>query len=84
MSLLEIIGGALLLFTSVFIVVVVSLQETKQPGMTSAIGGGSNDSYFGQNSGRSNEAKLAKMTKVMAIIFFVATIMVNLFAIFAK
>lgn len=84
MGLLEIIGGALLLLTSVFIVIVVSLQESKQQGMSSAIGGGSNDSYYGQNSGRSFESKLKNLTKIMTIVFFIVTILVNVFAIFTK
>lgn len=84
LSTLEIIGGALLLITSLFMIIVILLQESKQPGMNSVVGGGSTDSYFGQNSGRSNEAKLVRLTKVMTTIFFVVTIVVNLFAIFTK
>lgn len=84
MSVWEIVSGVLLLISSIFIILVTLLQESKQQGMTSAIGGGSNDSFYGKNSGRSREAKLAKMTTVMAIIFFVVTLVVNLVPVFIK
>ena len=77
MSVWEIVSGVLLLISSIFIILVTLLQESKQQGMTSAIGGGSNDSFYGKNSGRSREAKLAKMTTVMAIIFFIYYTNVN-------
>ncbi|MGN0654602.1 MAG: preprotein translocase subunit SecG [Oscillospiraceae bacterium] len=82
MGTLEIVAGAILLAVSVIIVVVTLLQETKNPGMSSAIGGGSNDSFYGKNSGRSREAKLAKFTTVMTIIFFVVTLAVNIVPLF--
>ena len=78
----EIVAGAILIAVSVIIVVVTLLQETKNPGMSSAIGGGSNDSFYGKNSGRSREAKLAKFTTVMTIIFFVVTLAVNIVPLF--
>ena len=82
MGTLEIVSGAILLAVSVIIVVVTLLQESKNPGMSSAIGGGSNDSFYGKNSGRSKEAKLAKFTTVMTIIFFVVTLAVNIVPLF--
>ena len=84
MSVWEIVSGVLLLISSIFIILVTLLQESKQQGMTPAIGGGSNDSFYGKNSGRSREAKLAKMTTVMAIIFFIVTLVVNLVPVFIK
>ena len=84
MSVWEIVSGVLLLISSIFIILVTLLQESKQQGMTSAIGGGSNDSFYGKNSGRSREAKLAKLTTVMAIIFFIVTLVVNLVPVFIK
>ena len=77
-------SSVLLHISSIFIILVTLLQESKQQGMTSAIGGGSNDSFYGKNSGRSREAKLAKMTTVMAIIFFIVTLVVNLVPVFIK
>lgn len=85
MGTLEIISGVLLLISSLFIIVVTLLQEDKQQGMNSAIGGGSNnDSFYGKNSGRSREAQLVRVTTVMAIIFFVVTLLVNIVPSFIK
>lgn len=84
MSVLEIVSGALLILSSIFIILVTLLQESKQPGMTSAIGGASNDSFYGKNSSRTREAKLAKLTRVMAGIFFVVTLAVNIIPLFTK
>ena len=46
MGVIEIIAGSLLLIACVFIILVVMFQEAKDQGMTSAIGGGSNESFF--------------------------------------
>ena len=79
MSTLEIIGGILLLVASVLIIVIVLFQDSKDPGLSSAIQGGSADSFFNKNSARTKEARLNRITKICAIIFFVVTILVNVF-----
>lgn len=84
MSIVEIVSGILLLVSSLFIILVTLLQESKQQGMTSAIGGASNDSFYGKNSGRSREAKLVKLTTIMAIIFFLCALAVNMVPLFIK
>lgn len=84
MNIVEIVSGVLLLISSLFIILVTLLQESKEQGMNSAIGGGSSDSFYGKNSGRSREAKLVRITTVMAIIFFVATLAVNILPIIFK
>lgn len=63
--------GAVLVLASIVIVVTVMLQQSKQQGLSGAISGGT-DSFFEKNKGRTMEAKLAKITKVFAFIFFVA------------
>ena len=55
----------------------VARPKTQQ-NMTSAITGGSNDSFYGKNTGRTKEAALNKITKILAGLFFIATIVVNL------
>lgn len=64
MSGVEIIAGILLILASLVIVLIVLVQESKEQGLTSAIGGGANDSFYGKNSGRTRDAKLSKFTKV--------------------
>jgi preprotein translocase subunit SecG len=45
--------------------------------MTAAITGGANDSFYEKNEGRTKEAILRKITKVLLIMFFILTIAVN-------
>lgn len=82
MGIIEIIAGSLLILSSIIIIVIVLLQESKQQGMSSAIGGGSNDSFYQHNTGRTREARLAKLTRNCAIAFFVLTLAVNIVALF--
>lgn len=81
MSVLEIIAAILLILACVFIVLVVLMQDSKQ-GMSQTISGASSDNYYQKNSGRTKEAKLAKMTKGAAIVVFIVALLVNLFTIY--
>lgn len=65
--------GAVLLIASIIIIVLVMLQQSKQAGLSGAIAGGA-DTFFGKNKGRTMEAKLAKYTKVIAIVFMVVAL----------
>ena len=65
--------GALLILASIFIVIVVLLQESKSAGLSGAIAGGA-DTFFGKNKSRTIEAKLAKLTKIVAVVFFILAI----------
>lgn len=81
MSVIEIIFAILLILSCVFIIAVVLMQESKQ-GMSNVISGGSSDNYFQKNSGRTKEAKLARATKIAAVILFVVAIAVNLITVY--
>ena len=65
--------GAILVFASVIIIATVMLQQSKQQGLSGAIAGGA-DTFFDKNKGRTKEAKLAKITKVFAIVFLVTAL----------
>lgn len=78
MSGIEITAGILLILASLVIVLIVLAQESKEQGLTSAIGGGSNDSFYGKNSSRTRDAKLSRFTKVAAVVFFIVTLVVNI------
>ncbi len=65
--------GAVLFISSIIIVILVMLQQSKQAGLSGAIAGGA-DTFFGKNKGRTIEAKLAKYTKIIAIVFFVISL----------
>ncbi|MCM1054978.1 MAG: preprotein translocase subunit SecG [Bacteroides sp.] len=81
MSVLEIIAAILLILACVFIVLVVLMQDSKQ-NMSQTISGASGDNYYQKNSGRTREAKLARMTKGAAVVVFVVALLVNLFTIY--
>ena len=83
MSTLEIIGGAVLLVVCLVIIVLCLSQEQKsQDSMTAALTGACSDSFYGKNEGRTKEAILAKITRVLGIILFVVTLAVNIIPIF--
>ena len=79
MSVLEIIGGALLVICSLAIVLFVALQSEKSDGLSGAIAGGSDSSYG--KKGNTNDEKLASLTRVFCIVFFVLTLIVNIFVL---
>jgi preprotein translocase subunit SecG len=56
--------------------VVVLMQEGKQQGL-GAIAGAA-DTYWGRNKGRSMEGNLVKATRIMAILFFVLALVLNM------
>ena len=62
--------GALLIVSAIIIIVTVMLQQSKQQGLSGAIAGGA-DTFFDKNKGRTMEAKLSKITKIVAVVFFV-------------
>ena len=85
MSTLEIIGGAVLLVVCLVIIVLCLSQEQKsQDSMMAALTGASTDSFYGKNEGRSKEAILAKITRVLGIILFIVTLAVNIVPIFTE
>lgn len=73
--------GGILLAASIFLIIVVLLQESKSAGLSGAISGGA-DTFFGKNKGRTIEAKLEKMTKYVAILFFVLSIVITFVLLF--
>ncbi len=75
---IQIIGGILMLVCSVLIIAVTMMQEHKQQDMSSALSGQSDNFYGKGNVSSSKEQALARLTKILAIVFFVATIAVNL------
>jgi preprotein translocase subunit SecG len=81
---MQIIGGSILIILSVLIIILVLMQSKKDQGMTSAVTGASNDSFYGKNSMNTREKALERLTKYCAILFFVLAIAVNLLSVFLK
>ena len=68
--------------TIIFILVCIALtvlvlaQQGKDAGLGAI--GGMGDSYWSKNKSRSMEGKLAKYTKILAIVFVVMAVILNL------
>ena len=71
----------LVIIVGIIMVVLVALQESKQQGLSGAIGGAA-DSFFGKNKGRTMEAQLEKFTKIAGTIFFVLSLVSSLLVLF--
>ena len=56
--------------------VIVLMQEGKSAGL-GAISGAA-ETYWGKNKGRSMEGKLVKATKVLAVLFFIIALALNM------
>lgn len=78
MGAIQIAAGIILIICSLIIIFVVLAQDSKDQGLTSAIGGGYNDSFFGKNSKNTRDAKLSRFTRTAAILLFVVTLAVNI------
>ncbi|MCI7062213.1 MAG: preprotein translocase subunit SecG [Lachnospiraceae bacterium] len=77
---MNVIHGILLILyiiDCIALTVVVLMQEGKQAGLTGAISGAA-ESYWGKNKGRSMEGGLVMATRVMAILFVVFSLLLNL------
>lgn len=74
MSLYEIIFGVVLVVVSLLIIVFTLLQEQKGQGLSAAIMG--DNSLMAAGRERGIDAKLAKITKICGVVFFVVTLLV--------
>lgn len=61
------------LLSSVILIVIVMLQSGKSAGLSGALSG-SADTFLAKNQSKTMDAKLAKMTKWVAITFMLLTI----------
>lgn len=77
----EILIGVILVVASVLLVIIVLMQQSRQAGLSGAIAGGS-ESFFGKNKGRTVDAKLAKITKILSVFFFIFSILATFFIAF--
>lgn len=75
-------GALRITLTIIFIIiclaltVLVLMQEGKDEGL-GAISGAA-ETYWGKNKGRSMEGNLVKITRVLAVLFFLMAIILNL------
>ena len=79
----EIVLGIVLILTSLLIIAVVLMQESRSQGLSGAIAGGA-DTFLGKSKGRTIDQKLAKITKICAVIFFILSLVSTLVVLFIK
>ncbi len=77
MDILKMIITIIFAIDCIALIVAVLLQEGKGAGLGSLAGGGG-ESYWGQNKSRSMEGALVKVTRVLAILFLVLALVLNL------
>lgn len=77
MSALTIVVMILQVICAVALIAIVTLQSSKDSGLSGAIGGGS-DSFFGKGKSKSRDAILASATKWVATAFIVLTFLLSL------
>lgn len=76
MDILKIVLTVIFFLDCIALTVIVLMQEGKQQGL-GAIAGAA-DTYWGKNKGRSMEGGLVKATKILAVLFFVLAVVLNL------
>ena len=76
MDILRIVLTVIFVIDCIGLTVVVLMQEGKQKGL-GAISGMA-DTYWGRNRGRSMEGKLVLFTKIMAVLFMVLAVVLNM------
>lgn len=65
------------LIAGIFLIVVILFQSGKRSGLSGAIAGGA-DTFMTKTKAKTWDAKLAKMTKWVAIAFVLLTLILNL------
>ena len=76
MAILRTILTVIFVLVCVAAVILVLLQEGRSAGL-GAIAGAA-ETYWGKNKGRSMEGQLVKITKVLALLFMVLAVVLNL------
>ncbi len=77
MNTLTIIFTIIQLMTGLFLIAVVLLQSGKSAGLSGAISGGA-ETFFSKGKAKTLDAKLAKMTKWVALAFVLLCLALNL------
>ena len=77
MEILRVIVTVVYVLICIGLVAVVLMQEGKSAGLSGAINGVA-DTYWGKNKGRSMEGALAKTTRILAALFIILSVVLNL------
>ncbi len=71
----------ILVIAAIAVGLLVMLQKSKSYGLSAGLGGGSGETYFSRNKGRTKEGRLRRYTIIAGIVFFVVAILLNVGAI---
>jgi preprotein translocase subunit SecG len=63
---------------AIAMIAVVLMQQSKSDGLKGFSGGGTQETFFSKNRSRTGEAFLKKITVLLAILFAVNTILMNI------
>jgi preprotein translocase subunit SecG len=76
MSVAQIVLSIIVVVASLFLIVVVLFQSGKSSGLSGAFGG-SFETYMSKNKGSSLDARLARLTKWIGLVFVLAVLVLN-------
>lgn len=76
MDILKIVLTIIFVIDCIALSGIILLQEGKSAGLGTISGAA--DTYWGQNKGRSMEGALVKVTRVLAVLFIVLALLLNL------
>ena len=82
MDILKTILTIVFVIVCIALTVIVLMQEGKDQGLGAIAGESAADTYWKQNKGRSAEGTLKKVTKILAVLFFVLAIVLQLKVLF--
>ena len=77
MDILRTILSIVLAIDCVALVIIILMQQGKSQGL-GALAGANTDTYWSQNKSRSAEGHLRKITKILAVIFIVIAVVLNI------
>ncbi len=80
MNVWEIILGIVMVLLSIIVIGIILLQQGRRAGVNGVISGAA-DTFLSKNKSRTVNAKLASMTKYIAIAFFVLALVANIISI---
>ena len=83
MDILKIVLTIIYVIDCIGLTVIVLMQEGRADGLSGAIAGGA-ETFFGKNKGRTIEQKLIKVTKALASVFFVLSLVATIIVMFVK
>lgn len=75
MSVIEIVSGVIMMLVCIVLTWIVLAQDSKGQGLSSVIVG--TEMMSGESRAHSKEARQIRVTRILAVVFFVITIGVN-------